>query len=395
MKIGIDARQISHRKRHGLRTYVENLVKALSKIDKKNEYILYIDSNNPFTLDFLGKNFALKILPWNIPYISTLLNDHVFLPLKLKKDKIDIMHYPANPVNYRNPISQSKTVFTIHDVLPFFARRGSVIKRIISKGVLANLLSWFQAELIKYNSKKSVTVITISKKSKEDLIQYVGIPSNRIRMIYEGVNKSFQRKEDIKEIKEIKKRYNLGNKFIMGFAHKNGNRIIEGYSNLSEENKKAYRVGLIWLKGKFSREIQRIIEARKLNDKIICIPPVSEEDLVLLYSSASLFVFPSFYEGFGLPVLEAMRCGCPVICSDRGSLPEIAGKAAIFVHELDNIPVCVDEISKKMEMVLTQECLKKELIRKGLKQSLKFSWENTARKTLNVYEEVHAQNYGR
>jgi glycosyltransferase involved in cell wall biosynthesis len=385
MRIGIDARQISHRKRHGLRTYVENLIKYLSKCDKNNEYILYLDRKDLFDLSGLGSNFTLQILPWHFRFLSTFINDHFILPLHIKKCDLDIMHYPANPVNFRMRNDNVKTITTIADSIPFFDRGKSIFKR----GIRKSFFSWYNSKLIVGNTSSKNVVITISDKSREDLTRYTDLQANQIRRIHLAANNSFRRINNSEKIHDIKVKYNLGSNFILGFAHKNGIRIIEAYNNLSDEVKSSYKVGLIWLKNRFPEEILKIIDEQHISDRITCLPPVSENELVLLYNAASIFIFPSFYEGFGLPVLEAMQSGCPVICSNRGSLPEVAGDAALFVHELDDASACKLELSKAIEALLTDKQLREELRQKGLSQSQRFAWEKTAKKTIQVYEEVH------
>jgi len=193
MKIGLDARQLSHRKKHGLRTYVENLVKALSRIDNKNDYFVYLDAKDPYNLDCLGSNFKIRILPWKIKYVSTLLNDHLFLPARLIKDKIDIMHYPANPVNFW---AGKNTVITVVDALPFFGRKMSIFK----KGIFNVFVSSYQSELIRICAKKAASILTISKKSMEDLEKFADLHPDKIIVIHNAANENFKIIENKKEI---------------------------------------------------------------------------------------------------------------------------------------------------------------------------------------------------
>lgn len=379
VKIGIDARQISHRKRHGLRTYVENLVKALSIIDQKNEYVLYLDAKDPFDLNDLGPNFTIKILPWHIRYLSTLLNDHLIIPRKVIKDGLDIMHYPTNPVNFWKTTTN---VHTVHDALPFFGRKSSLLKT----GILKGLSFRYNAALIWKATKTAASIITVSQNSKQDLIKHTDLHESNIQVIHEAAGNEFQEIKDEAEIKNIKEKFRLGKKFILGFAHKNGTWIIESFGNLPPAIRKEYKIGLISIKKRLSREIRFLVRKYKLEKSVICIPPVPEKDLVLLYNAASLFVFPSFYEGFGLPVLESMKCGCPVICSKRGSLPEVAGDAVEYIQELDNKQVCIAELSDRIEKLLKDESIQETFVQKGIEQAGKFSWEKAARETLKVYE---------
>ena len=388
MKIGIDSRQISHRKRHGLRTYVENLIQALSELDRTNDYVLYLDAKNPFQLDHLGSNFTIRILPWRTRYMSTLINDHFLLPLRAKKDKLDIMHYPAGPVNKSQP---KNTVVTIHDAIPLFCRTNHIFKM----GLVNYSFNKSSAMLIKQAVKRQATLITISEKSKNDLICHAGISAEQVKVIHLGVSNDFYRIEASEELDSIKKKYNLGHRFILGFNHKNGKRIIRAYELLPRSIQDKYTVGLITPRRNSFKASSRMKSEDRPGDQIISIPPVSNRELVLLYSSASLFVFPSFYEGFGFPVLEAMRCGCPVICSDRGSLPEIAGKAALYLEELDDFSACVQELAQKMKVVLSDADRRNRMVKEGARQAGLFRWEKTAKETLEVYiQKYRAGNFG-
>jgi len=381
MRIGIDARQISHKKKHGLRTYVENLVNALSVIDTKNEYILFLDQKDTFDLSHLNDNFTLEILPWHIKYVSTLINDHYYLPKLSHCFSLDLIHYPANCVNFSNSLN---TVVTVHDAIPFMALRDSSRKQ----DIIPFCIAYYNVLLIKNKCKNASRVITISKKSRSDLIDCMGLNPKKFKVTYLAANEQFKKVLNSKDINTVKAMYNLGGQFVLGFAHKNGAKIVQAFFHLPDSVTSKTKLGLICLTNSFPDEVQNIVSQHRLRHRIICIPPVSEKELVLLYNSASLFVFPSYYEGFGLPVLEAMRCGCPVICSKRGSLPEVAGEATLFVNELDDNAICIQELSHKINKVLTKKSLRDKLVEKGSIQAYKFDWKKTAIETLSIYEEA-------
>lgn len=384
MKIGIDARQASHRKHHGLRTYVVNLVHSLSRIDGQNEYMVYLDRKDPHPFNDLPSNFHLRVLPWRFRYVSTLLNDYLLLPRQIVRDKIEIMHYPANPVNLG---FLPKTIVTVHDVIPFFGRRQSLLKKNFREFVYF----WYFSTLIQQASKRASLLLTVSERSRADLLDCLKVPPSKIRAIPSGVSGVFRRIKRVEEIVAIKKTYALGDRFILGFAHKNGGRIARAYLRLPDLLKSQFRVGLICQTQYLPKEITRVAGDDKLWENIVPIPPVSEEELVLLYNAASLFVFPSFYEGFGLPVLEAMKCGCPVLCSARGALVEVAGEGALFIasESLDHPSQFEQETAEKMERILTDTSLRNNLIRKGLSWAEKWNWQRTALDTLKVYEDLH------
>jgi glycosyltransferase involved in cell wall biosynthesis len=381
MRIGIDARQISHRKRHGLRTYVENLVAALLKIDKRNQYFLYLDSKDPFKLHNVDAKNTIKILPWHIKILSTLLNDRIFIPIHTKRDKLDLIHYPGNPVNFRH---KTKTVVTIPDAIPFFQKGRSLLQT----GIRNALLREYQIKNINTAVKSARSIITISEKSKEDLILTANIPTEKLHVIHLGVNENFKRIEDKKKLIEITDKFDLSPEFLLGFAHKSGARILQAYSSLPPNLRKEYKIGLICMEDRFPKELQKIISEKNIEESIRCIPPVSEEELVALYNAAALFVFPSLYEGFGLPVIEAMACACPVICTRRGSLPEVTGDAALYIENVQDISAFVSELKEKIQGALTDKELQARLIERGLEQAKKYSWITTARETLKIYESV-------
>jgi len=382
MKIGIDARQLSHAKRHGQRTYVENLVKTLSACDRKNQYVLYVDAKDPVSLEALGKNFKLKVLPWHRKHLSTLLNDMVVLPFQSVKDKIDVMHYPSYPAIVSKKIT---TIVTIHDAIPFMALKVPLFRKPVSE----TLLAWYNALLIKSAAQKSHRIITISKSARHDLMKLAGFSGRKMTTIHLAANAGFKKEECRQRTSSITRKYGIGERFILGYAHKNGLKIIRAFQRLPSDMRAEYRLGLINLSSSFPKDIKKQIDRQGDADKIVCIPPVPDEDLPLIYNAASVFVYPSYYEGFGLPVIEAMQCGCPVICSNRGSLPEIAGNAAIYVTALDDAAACAKELADKIKSILLDRDLRTGLIQKGFKQARQFCWQKVAADTLEVYESAY------
>jgi glycosyltransferase involved in cell wall biosynthesis len=241
---------------------------------------------------------------------------------------------------------------------------------------------------IKKALEKSAALVTVSKKSKDDLTRLAQAPEGSLAAIHSGISGLFHPVEADEEVAPVKDKYNLGDTYILGFAHKNGESIIRAFKRLTPELQQQYKVGLITLNEKQARTFNRKRHSGDRDGRIIFTPPPSDRELALLYAGATLFVFPSFYEGFGFPVLEAMKCGCPVICSNRGSLPEIAGRAALYIQGLNDIKGCAQELSKKMEAVLTDEELHRDLVEKGKRQASKFKWKNTAQQYLEICEKL-------
>ena len=301
---------------------------------------------------------------------------------ELPKD-VDLIHYPYfEPFFLTLPFS-SKTPFivTVHDLTPL------VFPKYFPAG-LRGSLKW---KIQRTNLKKAKRIITDSISSKNDIIKYAGIPEDRIEVIYLAAGeelKVIHNSEFI--IHNLRKKFHLPEKFALYVGdvtwNKNLPRLIEA---CLKANIPLVLTGEAFMSSDFDRknpwnqDLAIVQEISKENKNIIRIGFVSDDDLTSLYNMAAVFVMPSLYEGFGLPILEAMSCGCPVITSKEGSLPEVAGNAAFYVDAYS-----IDSISEGIIKVFSNADLRKELSEKGIKQAQKFSWKKTAEKTIKVYEKV-------
>lgn len=311
-------------------------------------------------------------------------NDYVFFTQRGElSDDIDIVHYPYfDPFFFTLPsLKKFKTVVTVHDLTPL------VFPQQFPPG-LKGKLRW---QVQKYKLRKVSGIITDSKASKEDITKIVGMPANKVDVAYLAAGETY-RKLNIKEIidQRIKEKYHLPDKFILYVGdvtwNKNLPRFIQSVKQL---NLPLVMVGKVLLEKTFDKAhpwnkdlvaVQKLVEG---DTNITRLGFVPTEDLVYLYNMASVFVFPSIYEGFGLPILEAMQCGCPVVTTKGGSLSEVAGDAAVYVDGYD-----IQNMANGILEVYTDEKLQKELKEKGLEQSQKFSWKKTAEETLQVYRKV-------
>lgn len=265
-----------------------------------------------------------------------------------------------------------KSIIICHDIIPFFYP-ASVINKL------------FFLSCMKYINKATV-IITDSDNTKEDLIKYFNCSSAKIHTIYPGVNDEFKQLKVTKG--NIFKKYNIpsGFKYILyvGSEAKNKNmeKLLESFSKLEKENKLyLIKIGNVGDKSSRKKTLKIIRKLKIKNIKIIDFVP--EKDLILFYNSVSLFVYPSLYEGFGLPPLEAMACGCPVITSDISSLPEVCGDSAYYIDPHD-----VNNIGNAIKKVLNDESLREKMIKRGLNQAKQFSWKKTAKETLAIYKEI-------
>jgi len=287
------------------------------------------------------------------------------------------------------PVRQARTILTVHDLtfmrLPECAEAG---------------LRAYLNKVVPRSIERADLVLADSHSTKNDLIELLGVSPDKIEVVYAGVERRFRPMEGEIALQRVRKRYGLDFRFILSLGtlepRKNFTGLIEAYALMRGSRadfhtcqgmgdrglKLVIAGGKGWLyDGVFAR-----VEELGLENEVIFPGFVADEDLPALYNLAELFVFPSLYEGFGLPPLEAMACGTPVVISDRPSLPEVVGEAGLMVEATDG-----QELARAMEQVLTDENLRREMREKGLKQAEKFTWEAAAGKLLDVYGRLGSQ----
>jgi glycosyltransferase involved in cell wall biosynthesis len=340
----------------GIGRYSENILNEMNnKLCEDNFYII-INKNSKFNGIKCNSKVFSFLEQFEIPYLSFKKNYNLF-------------HSP----HFNFPIfNQGKLVLTIHDLTPLlfpdiFSRKA----RIYMKTMI--WLSKFRADKI----------ITVSQNTKDDLVEMFNYNPNKIKVIYNGVDSSYKLIDNKKLISEINNKYNTGENFLLYVGnikpHKNIPVLLKALSNIDKQNK----LVIVGKRDKAYDEIFDIIDQNNLKDRIIFTGFVPDEDLILLYNAAALFVYPSLYEGFGLPPLEAMACGTPVITSNVSSLPEVVGDAAITVD-----PHNIKELSKKINKILSNKDLQNKMIQRGIERAKQFTWDKTARETIKVYEDV-------
>lgn len=362
MRIGIDISQLAF-PGTGVSVYTQNLIESLKKLDTENEFIFFFSSLRQKSPVPESKNFKFPPL-----FLEVLWNRLHVLPVERFIGKIDLFHTS----DWLEPPAQCPKVTTIHDltVLKYpesFSKKGG-------HDIVENMKR--KLEIVK---KESKLIIAVSESTKRDIVQLLGIPESRIRVIYEAANDIFNNKLTKDNLENVKEKYGIEGKYILAVGtrepRKNLQRVLEAHDLLISKHPDIQLV----IVGKYGwGEDQSSIINNQSSIKLLGYVP--REDLPALYSGAEAFVYPSLYEGFGLPVLEAMASGCPVVTSNVSSLPEIAGDGAILVspQKSDQIRDGIEEAIKNRET----------LIAKGKKRARDFSWEKTAKETLNVYKEA-------
>jgi glycosyltransferase involved in cell wall biosynthesis len=293
------------------------------------------------------------------------------LPLKLRKYKFDIVHdlSQIGPFLFNLPF---KRISTIHDLSAIlFPETFDVFSVLLQKYVLPMTL------------KNVDVVITISENTKKDIVKYLKYPKEKIKRIYLGVDERFK---PLEKTDNVLNKYNIISPYILYVGtlqpRKNITLFIKAFYKL-KRNGIEHKLVVAGGKGWKYKEIYKTINKLKLQKEVIFTGYVEDDDLPYLYNAADLFIYPSLYEGFGLPLLEAMACGCPVITSNTSSLPEVVGDAGIMID-----PYNVDALVGAMREVLSNDNLRENMIKRGLERAKMFSWEKTARETLKVYKEV-------
>ncbi len=386
MKIGVNALFLQT-PASGSGQYLIHLLNALAEIDQQNEYILLgatLQEKPPLRSPW--ERFPYQVSP--VPTlarsnenIEKLVWEQLTGPRAARKAGVDLLHVPyfAPPLFPRTP-----TVVTIHDVIPLrlpLYRAGARVEAYM--------------RLVARAASKATLIITVSQHARQDIMDVLHVPAERIRVIYEAAGDEYTPVTDPAALATARGRYGLGEQYIFYLGgldqRKNVLQLVRAFAHLYRQlenpNLQLFISGNPDKKknGPLFPDPRPIASELGVADKIIY-RFVEEEDKSAVYSGASLFVFPSLYEGFGLPPLEAMSCGAPVICSNRTSLPEVVGDAAISVDPDD-----IRAMAEAMRSVLTDSTLRDNLRARSLQRAAQFSWRKAAKETLAVYEEALAR----
>ncbi len=420
--IAIDARMYGATQT-GIGNYIYHLMKYLFKIDKKNNYLVFLlpEEYDKFELP----NERVKKIKVTAKWYGW--KEQLIFPFEILKYKINLIHFPHfnSPILYhliigaQNFVSlrfyKTKTITTIHDLTPYYFpghKMNSWLRRKSFKLVFSTAV------------KRSSRVIAVSEYTKKDMIKIflnnshchceggtteaiplqssrvvvTGLPrsaiaplamteNNKIQVIYEGVDEQFRVIENYGKIETIKEKYKITRPFIFYTGvwrnHKNLVGLIKAFDLIVNKYKMNYQLVLGGKEDSYYPEVRQTWEKLNLGDRIIRTGFISKEELPLFYNAADIFVIPSFREGFGLIGLEAMACGTPVVSSNKTSLPEILGDAAVYFSPTDH-----KEMAEKIAQVIQDKDLKSGLIQKGFQQIEKYDWKKMAEETLRMYEKV-------
>lgn len=369
-KIGIDARMLGSG--FGLARYVQQLVLHLQKIDTQNQYVLFLRKENWDEVKITNQNFK-KVLA-DIPWYSW--QEQILFTKIIKKEKVDLMHFPHwnVPVFYSAPF-----VLTIHDLIMFHFPRPDATTLGPIKFFIKDLAHRF---VIKTAMKKAKQIFVTSEFTKQDINHALHVPTEKMIVTYQApfidVKCETQTEENLFNKYKIKKPYVL---YVgSAYPHKNLKGLLKAWKIFEDKYEEDVQLVLVGKESYFYNQLIESDEYGDLNKKPILTGLVNDQELCSLYKNASLYVFPSLFEGFGLPPLEAMSYGLPVVSSNRTSLPEVLGEAALYFD-----PENFEQMADVMRTGLFDDGMRFEMKQKSRQELQRYSWDKLSQQTLAIY----------
>ncbi len=373
MRIGIDVRYLSHGLVGGVHTYVKHFVAELCTLATAHHIFLYADTKRTFELSNLPAHVTVRFLPYRGPH-STAYLDCVGIRRAMAHDRLDVVHYPAN---YGLSVPGARTVVTLHDALTIMPIRETLFSAGSRRTPRVLAMSIYQYVGSRLMLRDVDLILTVSQHAKKDILRYCRLSPQRIVPIPHAPTPDMRRITDRAVLDDARTRYQLRHPFVLADALKNPGVLVRAWRRLPNSLRQQYRLVF------FSRHpapLPIVFEAVERDQAALLINP-PRADLIALYSMAEVFVFPSWFEGFGIPILEAMSCGAPLIVSDRGPLPEVAGDAALIIDAEDDAA-----LAAHLQRLLTNPTEASQLRERGFAHATQFSWRKTAQQILEGYE---------
>lgn len=373
MRIGIEAQRIFKEKKHGMEVVTLEVIKHLQKIDKINEYVIFVKDGKDKTCLAETENFKIVIVP-GLTYPDW---EQICLPKAIHKENLDLIHFTSNTAALFTKIP---IVLTLHDVIymesvtfsgTYYQNIGNIYRRFIVPKII----------------KKCDTVITVSEYEKKRINEHFFLKDNTIKVVYNAKDSAFKKINDNNLLEKVKEKYNLPEDFILFLGNtapkKNSRRLINAYGKYARKCNDPLPLVIIDLSKYYIANVLKELEMKELEKLIITRDYISHHDLPAVYNLATIFIYPSLRESFGLPIIEAMACGTPVITSNTSSMPEVADNAALLVD-----PFNVEDIAEKIQALATDNNLSSNLVEKGFERAERFSWHKTAKEVLEIYNNV-------
>ena len=369
MRIGIDARKLRD---FGIGTYIRNLLRHLARLDNQTEFVVICRPKDRETLAATGQNFR-TVAESSGNYSMA---EQVRIPWALRREGVTLFHAPHYVLP---PLVRCPSVVTIHDCI-----------HLMFPQYLPNRAALLYAKSsISSAARRATRVMTVSESSKRDILRFVDTPPGKIDVIYNAYDERFAIEPREEEMARVRERYQLHDEFVLYAGnvkpHKNLERLIDAFHLVRQ---RLDHLKLVLIGDDISKytALRRAVHRHQLHNYVRFLGYLPEETLAVMYRLAGVFVFPSLYEGFGLPPLEAMASGTPVVTSNVSSLPEVAGNAAVLVDPYDP-----QAIADGIYGVLTDPLKRRDLVLRGIARAGQFSWEQSVRRIRAIYGEVSAQ----
>ena len=368
MRIAIDVRKLHD---FGVGTYLRNLVGELARLDHDTEYVLLCRRDDLGLESKLGENFRTVADPSG----QYSIGEQITIPINVGRAAPDLFHTPHYVLP---PLTPCRSIVTIHDCI-----------HLVFPQYLSSRLAHAYARAVFWTAAhRASRILTVSEASKQDILRFFRIPDDKVTVIYNAIAKHFFEAPPPEEIARVRERYQLDGRFVMYAGnvkpHKNLDRLIEAFGLLRQDtDHKDLRLLISGSEISRYATLRRSVHRYNLHQHVRFLGYQSEKTLAALYRLADVFVFPSLYEGFGLPPLEAMASGTPVVVSNVSSLPEIVGDAGVLVNPYD-----AESIADGMRQVLDDGALSQDLTTRGLARARSFSWPASVKRIREIYSEV-------
>jgi glycosyltransferase involved in cell wall biosynthesis len=376
MKIGIEGQRLFRTKKHGMDMVALELIKNLQKIDKVNEYVIFVKPDEDNTCIPPAPNFKVVELKGG-PYPTW---EQFALPKAAKAEGCDMLHCTSNT----GPVKSSVPLITIlHDII--YLESISVFKK--GGTWYQKIGNMYRRWVVPTIAKRSKRVVTVSNFEKNRIKNFMGLGDNLVA-IYNGVGEHFTKIEDVNILKATKEKYKLPDNFLFFLGNtdpkKNTPNVLKAFADFNAQNKIKYKLVMLDYEENALQKILNDIGHPELRQDIYLTGYVVNTDLPAIINQCKVFLYPSMRESFGIPILEGMACGVPVITSNTSSMPEIAGDAAAIVD-----PNKPEEITQAIIKIMTDDNYKDELCKKGIENAKRFSWRKMAERNVELYREVY------
>jgi glycosyltransferase involved in cell wall biosynthesis len=367
MRVAIDTRKLHD---FGIGTYIRNLLRHLARLDRDSEYVAICRPEDASAIRALGSNFR-PVPTRSAPYS---VREQWSIPLAVRREHVDVFHAP----HYVLPtLTPGRSVVTIHDC----------IHLMFPEYLPYRLAKQYARGMMYSATHRASRILTVSERSKRDILRFFSVPPEKIVVIYNAIDERFRIPPPEATMTQVRERYQLEDPFVLYVGnvkpHKNVERLIDAFALVVRQRADGLKLVIIGDEISKFQTLRRAVHRHQLHKQVRFLGFVPEDTLAVLYRLAGVFVFPSLYEGFGLPPLEAMACGAPVITSNVSSLPEVVGDAALLVD-----PYSSEAIAEAIGRVLGDPALAADLRRKGRARARDFSWHRSVARTLEIYREV-------